>query len=74
MFEPVETFKEKEIREKTDLMTAENDEKIKDAERFLLTTDYTVIKAYEYGQDLETLYPGVKAKREESRKLIRSFS
>jgi hypothetical protein len=43
------------------------------AQAFLDSTDYQVIKAMELGVDLDNLYPGAHAKREEARETIRSF-
>ncbi len=47
-------------------LRAELDEK----ERYLSDTDYIVIKCMEQGLDMETEYPGVKAKRQEARDRI----
>lgn len=48
--------------------------KISDAQQYLNSTDYKVIKAMEDGVTLDELYPGEKAIRELKRQVIRDLS
>lgn len=45
-----------------------------EAQRYLASTDYMVIKCMEYGKTMEELYPEASVKREEARETIRSYT
>ena len=47
-------------------------EEIAEAKQYLNETDYAVIKCMENGLDLETEYPGLKAKRQAARDTVNS--
>lgn len=52
----------------------EKNKKIYEAQNYLNSTDYKVIKAMEAGVTLEDLYPGEPATREEKRQIIRDLT
>ena len=66
-----EPLTEKEIEEFNKPKEPTAQDKANEAQVFLDSTDYAIIKCMENGLDIEVEYPELKEKREQAREIIR---
>lgn len=66
-----EPLTEEEIEEFNKPKEKTLQDKANEAQAFLNSTDYCIVKCFETGLDIEVEYPELKEKREQAREIIR---